>query len=64
MAELTIDQPGALAPLVTAADGGERVAAAAVLIDVRSEAARRSAGELTGGAPATGDVTAGVGSAR
>jgi rhodanese-related sulfurtransferase len=48
MTELTIEQAGALAPLVTAEDGRARVAAGAVLIDVRSEAGRLSGGELGG----------------
>ena len=48
MAELTIEQAGALAPLVTAIDGAQRVASGAVVIDVRSEAGRRSGGELIG----------------
>jgi rhodanese-related sulfurtransferase len=48
MAELTIEQAGALAPLVTASEGAERVAAGAVLIDVRSETGRQTGGELLG----------------
>ena len=48
MTELTIEEAGALAPLVTAVDGEARVAAGAVLIDVRSEAGRRAGGELSG----------------
>jgi rhodanese-related sulfurtransferase len=48
MAELTLEQAGALAPLVTAAEGAARVAQGAVLIDVRSEAGRRSGGALGG----------------
>ena len=48
MAELTIEQAGAPAPLVTAAQGVERVAAGALLIDVRSDAGRAAAGPLVG----------------
>ncbi len=48
MTELTIEQAGALAPLVTPSQGKERVAAGALLIDVRSAAGRAAAGPLVG----------------
>lgn len=46
--ELTLEEAGALAPLVTAQDAARRVADGAVLIDVRSDAGRAEAGELPG----------------
>ena len=48
MAELTLEQAGALAPLAAPRQAAERVAAGAVLIDVRSAAGRSSAGALLG----------------
>lgn len=48
MAELTLDEAGGLAPLVSPAEAADRVDAGAVLIDVRSEAGRLSAGPLPG----------------
>lgn len=46
MTELTIDQAGALAPTVTATQAADKVRGGALLIDVRSEAGRASAGPL------------------
>lgn len=48
MAELTLEQAGGLAPLVTPAQAAERVAAGAALIDVRSPAGRAAAGSIPG----------------
>ena len=48
MSELTIEQAGALAPTVTAQQAAAKVADGAVLIDVRSEGGRATAGPLPG----------------
>lgn len=48
MAELTIEQARALAPVVTPEQAAARVAQGAVLIDVRSAAGRAAAGTLPG----------------
>ena len=48
MADLTLEEAGALAPLVSPAAAAALVEAGAVLIDVRSAAGRLSAGALTG----------------
>ena len=48
MAELTIEEARALAPLVSPQQAAARVAQGAVLVDVRSAAGRASAGALTG----------------
>jgi rhodanese-related sulfurtransferase len=48
MAELTIEQARALAPLVSPEEAAARVADGAVLIDVRSAAGRSAGGVLTG----------------
>jgi len=48
MADLTLEQAGVLAPLVSPAQAAALVEAGAVLVDVRSEAGRLSAGALPG----------------
>lgn len=45
---LTLDDAGALAPLVSPADAAARVAAGAVLVDVRSDAGRARTGAIPG----------------
>lgn len=50
MADLTVEEAGALAPLVTPAQAAAIVEAGGVLIDVRSETGRRTAGVLPGAA--------------
>ncbi|WP_433278598.1 rhodanese-like domain-containing protein [Pseudonocardia xinjiangensis] len=44
----TLEEAGALAPLVTAAEAARRVDAGALLVDVRSAAGRAGAGEIPG----------------
>src|SRR6476619_6037464 len=46
--ELTLDEAGALAPLIDPREAAARVAAGALLIDVRSEAGRTAAGRIPG----------------
>lgn len=46
--DLSLEDAGALAPLVTPADAAERVAAGAVLVDVRSDAGRARTGAIPG----------------
>ncbi|GCE77136.1 rhodanese-like domain-containing protein [Cellulomonas biazotea] len=46
--DLTLDEAGALAPLVTPAQAAAAVAAGAVLVDVRSDAGRATTGALPG----------------
>ncbi len=48
MSELTIQEAGALAPTVTPQQAAARVAQGALLIDVRSEGGRATAGPLPG----------------
>lgn len=48
MTELTLEQASALAPTVTAVQAAAKVAGGALLVDVRSEAGRTSAGSLPG----------------
>ena len=51
MSELTIDEAGALAPLITPEDGIAKVAAGAVLIDVRGAESQARDGSLPGAIP-------------
>ncbi len=46
--DLSLEEAGALAPLVGPAEAADRVAAGAFLIDVRSDAGRASAGTIPG----------------
>ncbi|AEE46542.1 rhodanese-like domain-containing protein [Cellulomonas fimi] len=46
--DLSLDEAGALAPLVSPGEAAERVAAGAVLVDVRSDAGRATTGSLPG----------------
>ncbi|GAA3806892.1 rhodanese-like domain-containing protein [Cellulomonas soli] len=46
--DLSLDEAGALAPLVTAQAAAVRVQAGAVLVDVRSEAGRAATGSIPG----------------
>lgn len=46
--DLTLDEAGALAPLVSPADAAGRVADGAFLIDVRSDAGRETNGTIAG----------------
>lgn len=51
MSELTLDEAGALAPLITPQDGIAQVAAGAVLIDVRGAVSQERDGTLPGAIP-------------
>jgi rhodanese-related sulfurtransferase len=51
MPEPTLDEAGALAPLITPQDGIAQVAAGAVLIDVRGAASQERDGALPGAIP-------------
>jgi len=46
--DLTLEEAAALAPTVTPGDAADRVAAGAVLVDVRSDAGRASTGAIPG----------------
>ena len=49
--ESSLDEAGALAPLVSPGEAATRVAAGAVLIDVRSAAGRAASGTIPGAIP-------------
>ncbi|MTD16636.1 sulfurtransferase [Nakamurella sp. YIM 132087] len=46
--DLSLDDAGALAPLVSAQEAADRIAAGAFLVDTRSEAGRSANGEVPG----------------